>query len=76
MRPQPAEGPVQLEQLQAMPVEPPANQETREARRQEEQGADVSLVGHEKRQKRFSTGVQPFSFHVNDLVSVQEGWVG
>ncbi len=55
---QPAEGPVQLEQLQAVAVQPPANQETREARRQEEQGADVSLIGHEDRQKRYCSGVQ------------------
>lgn len=45
MRVQPAESPVQLEQLQGVAVQPPANQETREARRQEEQRADVSLCG-------------------------------
>lgn len=43
---QPAEGAVQPEQLQGVAVQPMANQETREARRQEEQGADVSHVIH------------------------------
>lgn len=43
---QSAEGAVQQEQLQGVFVEPPANQEAREAGCQEEQGADVSLVGH------------------------------
>lgn len=37
------ESPVQLEQLQCVAVQPPANQEAREARRQEEQGTYVSL---------------------------------
>lgn len=58
VRAQPAERPVQLEQLQGVVVQPPANQESREARRQEEQGADVSLIGHEDRQKRYCSGVQ------------------
>lgn len=41
------ESPVQLEQLQRMAVQPPADQEPREARRQEEQGTYVSLqFGH------------------------------
>lgn len=40
---QPAEGAVQLEQLQGVSLQPLANQEAREARREEEQGADVSL---------------------------------
>lgn len=44
---QPAEGPVQLEQLQAVVAEPLTNQETREAGRQEEQRADVSLISQE-----------------------------
>lgn len=48
---QPAEGAVQPEQLQGVAVQPMANQETREARRQEEQGADVSLV-EEKKDRR------------------------
>lgn len=46
---QSAEGAVQLEQLQGVAVQPPANQETRQTRRQEEQGTDMSLV--EDRQK-------------------------
>lgn len=37
------QSPVQLEQLQRVAVQPPAEQERREARRQEEQGAYVSL---------------------------------
>lgn len=37
------EGPVQLEQLQCVAVQPTANQEAREARRQEEKRTDVSL---------------------------------
>lgn len=40
----PAEGPVQLEKLQRMAVQPPANQETREARSQEEKRAGVPLT--------------------------------
>lgn len=43
VRSQPAEGSVQLQQLQRMAVQPLANQETWKARRQEEEGADVSL---------------------------------
>lgn len=46
MRAQPPEGSVQLEQLQGVAVEPTTDQETREARRQEEQRADVSLISH------------------------------
>lgn len=42
-RAEPGQGPVQLEQLQRVAAEAPAHQEPREARRQEEQGADVSL---------------------------------
>lgn len=49
MKAQPDQGPVQLEQLQGVAVQPPANQEAREVRGQEEQGADVSLVGHKHR---------------------------
>lgn len=49
MRAKSAEGPIQLEQLQGMAVESPANQETREARRQEEQGADMSLISRKDR---------------------------
>lgn len=52
MRPQPAEGPVQLEQLQGVAVQPPTDQETWEVWRQEEQWADVSLIGHKDRQRR------------------------
>lgn len=51
LRPQPAEGPVQLKQLLCAAVQPPADQESREAWRQEEQGTDVSLIGHEDRHK-------------------------
>lgn len=52
---QPAEGSVQLEQLQTVPVQPSAQQEAREVGRQEEQGADVSLVNHNqtRREKMF-----------------------
>lgn len=58
MSSQPAEGPVQLEQLQGMIVQPPANKEPRKARRQEEQGADVSLIGRAERQKIYSGDIQ------------------
>lgn len=44
VRAQPAQGAVQLQQLQGVAVQSPANQETREAGRQEEQGADVPHV--------------------------------
>lgn len=52
---QPAEGSVQLEQLQTVPVQPSAQQEAREVGRQEEQGADVPLVNHNqtRREKMF-----------------------
>lgn len=51
------ESPVQLEQLQRVPVEAPADQEPREAGRQEEQGADVSLrLGTETLQPRGEGG--------------------
>lgn len=43
MRAKSGEGPVQLEQLQGVAVQPTANQEGWEARRQEEQRTDVSL---------------------------------
>lgn len=43
VRAQLGQSPVQLEQLQAVAAEPLANQEGRQARRQEEQRADVSL---------------------------------
>lgn len=46
MSSQPAECSVLLEQLQGMIVQPPANQEPWKARRQEEQGADVSHLIH------------------------------
>lgn len=49
---QPAEGPVQLQQLQGVPVQSTTDQETREAWRQEQQMADVSLIHRgEDRQK-------------------------
>lgn len=40
---QPGQGPVQLQQLQAVAAQPVAHQEGREARREEEQRAEVSL---------------------------------
>lgn len=46
MEAQSAEGSIQLEQLQAMGVQPLAHQEAREVGRQEEQGAYVPLVKH------------------------------
>lgn len=58
MSSQPAECSVLLEQLQGMIVQPPANQEPWKARRQEEQGADVSLIGRTERQKRYSRDIQ------------------
>lgn len=63
VRAQPAEGSVQLQQLQAVAVQPPADEETREARRQEEQGADVPLIDREHRQKRRSSGVWVHKAH-------------
>lgn len=44
VRAQPAQRPVQLQQLQGVAVEPPTHQETGQSRRQEEQRADVPLV--------------------------------
>ncbi len=55
VRAQPAKGPVQLKQLQGVAIQPPANQETWEMRRQEEQWADVSLKTD--RGTRYSTSV-------------------
>lgn len=43
VRAEPGQGPVQLEQLQAVAAQPAAHQEGREARRQEEQRTDASL---------------------------------
>lgn len=51
VRPQPAEGPVQHEELQGVAVESPTDQETREVWCQEEQWADVSLIGHKDREE-------------------------
>lgn len=49
---QPVQSPVQLEQLQGMAAQPLANQESREAGRQEEQRADVSLRRPWRRTRR------------------------
>lgn len=45
----PGQGPVQLEQLQAVAAQPAAHQEGREARREEEQRTDVSLQWTQRR---------------------------
>lgn len=56
MRAQSAEGSIQLEQLQGVAVQSPANQEPRETRRQEEEGADVSLITHKHTRVQQSEG--------------------
>lgn len=52
-----AEGAVQLEQLQGVAPQTMANEETREARREEEQRADVSLKVETRAQIRSGSGI-------------------
>lgn len=54
----PGQGPVQLQQLQAVAPQPATQQEGREARREEEQRTDVSL---QRTHRRSSCGGQKLS---------------
>lgn len=64
MRAQLGQSAVQLEELQCMAVQPPANQESGEARRQEEERADTSLHWPQTDRRRGGNGFKTaFIFH-------------
>ena len=62
MRSKASQGTVQQEQFKSVTVEPPANQEAWEAGRQEEQGADMPLVGHRERERSVVTTLMNLRF--------------